>query len=49
MEKTFSIIKPDATLRNITGKINTLIEFELNVFCETSEVRKWLLQRLERN
>ena len=26
MEKTFSIIKPDATLRNITGKINTLIE-----------------------
>ena len=26
MEKTFSIIKPDATKRNITGKINALIE-----------------------
>ncbi len=26
MEKTFSIIKPDATKRNITGKINSLIE-----------------------
>tara|TARA_Y100001970_G_scaffold48479_1_gene61415 strand:- start:3630 stop:4046 length:417 start_codon:yes stop_codon:yes gene_type:complete len=26
MEKTFSIIKPDATKRNITGSINKLIE-----------------------
>ncbi|MEL7303367.1 MAG: nucleoside-diphosphate kinase, partial [Pseudomonadota bacterium] len=25
-ERTFSIIKPDATARNITGKINTMIE-----------------------
>ena len=26
MERTFSIIKPDATKRNITGKINNVIE-----------------------
>jgi nucleoside-diphosphate kinase len=26
VERTFSIIKPDATRRNITGKINALIE-----------------------
>ena len=26
MERTFSIIKPDATKRNITGKINQMIE-----------------------
>ena len=26
MEKTFSIIKPDATKRNLTGAINKLIE-----------------------
>ena len=26
MEKTLSIIKPDATTRNITGKINAMIE-----------------------
>ena len=26
MSRTFSIIKPDATKRNITGKINTIIE-----------------------
>ena len=26
MERTFSIIKPDATKRNITGKINKIIE-----------------------
>ncbi len=26
MERTLSIIKPDATTRNITGKINTMIE-----------------------
>ena len=26
MERTFSIIKPDATKRNITGKINQIIE-----------------------
>ena len=26
LEKTFSIIKPDATRRNITGKINAVIE-----------------------
>lgn len=26
LERTFSIIKPDATARNITGKINTKIE-----------------------
>ena len=26
MDKTFSIIKPDATKRNITGSINNLIE-----------------------
>jgi nucleoside-diphosphate kinase len=25
-ERTFSIIKPDATARNLTGKINTVIE-----------------------
>jgi nucleoside-diphosphate kinase len=25
-ERTFSIIKPDATLRNITGKVNAVIE-----------------------
>src|SRR5471032_859340 len=25
-ERTFSIIKPDATLRNLTGKINAVIE-----------------------
>ncbi|MFZ4380884.1 MAG: nucleoside-diphosphate kinase, partial [Sandarakinorhabdus sp.] len=24
--RTFSIIKPDATARNITGKVNTMIE-----------------------
>ena len=26
MERTLSIIKPDATTRNITGKINSMIE-----------------------
>ena len=26
MERTLSIIKPDATRRSITGKINTMIE-----------------------
>ena len=26
MDKTFSIIKPDATKRNITGSINKVIE-----------------------
>jgi len=26
LERTFSIIKPDATARNITGKINAMIE-----------------------
>ncbi len=26
LERTFSIIKPDATRRNLTGKINTLLE-----------------------
>ena len=26
MDKTFSIIKPDATKRNITGNINKVIE-----------------------
>src|ERR1044071_8793728 len=26
IERTFSIIKPDATKRNLTGKINALIE-----------------------
>ena len=26
IERTFSIIKPDATARNLTGKINTMIE-----------------------
>jgi nucleoside-diphosphate kinase len=26
IERTFSIIKPDATLRNLTGKINGMIE-----------------------
>ncbi len=26
IERTFSIIKPDATRRNLTGKINTVIE-----------------------
>ena len=26
MEHTFSIIKPDATMRNITGAINSIIE-----------------------
>ena len=26
VEKTLSILKPDATSRNITGKINSLIE-----------------------
>lgn len=26
MERTLSIIKPDATLRNITGKVNSIIE-----------------------
>ena len=26
MERTFSIIKPDATKRNITGSINKIIE-----------------------
>lgn len=26
IERTFSILKPDATARNITGKINTVIE-----------------------
>lgn len=26
MERTLSIIKPDATLRNITGRVNTMIE-----------------------
>ena len=26
MERTFSIIKPDATKRNVTGKINQIIE-----------------------
>ncbi len=25
-ERTFSIIKPDATRRNLTGKVNTVIE-----------------------
>ena len=26
IERTFSIIKPDATRRNLTGKINAVIE-----------------------
>ena len=26
IERTFSIIKPDATARNLTGKINGMIE-----------------------
>jgi nucleoside-diphosphate kinase len=26
LQRTFSIIKPDATARNITGKINAMIE-----------------------
>ncbi|SVA45480.1 uncharacterized protein METZ01_LOCUS98334, partial [marine metagenome] len=26
MQRTFSIIKPDATKRNITGSINNIIE-----------------------
>ena len=26
MDQTFSIIKPDATKRNLTGSINSLIE-----------------------
>ncbi|MFA7307761.1 MAG: nucleoside-diphosphate kinase, partial [Hyphomicrobium sp.] len=26
VERTFSIIKPDATRRNLTGKINAVIE-----------------------
>ncbi|MBN8531846.1 MAG: nucleoside-diphosphate kinase, partial [Alphaproteobacteria bacterium] len=26
LERTFSILKPDATARNLTGKINALIE-----------------------
>ena len=26
LERTFSIIKPDATTRNLTGKVNSLIE-----------------------
>ena len=26
MDRTFSIIKPDATKRNLTGSINSLIE-----------------------
>ena len=26
LERTFSIIKPDATKRNLTGEINTMIE-----------------------
>jgi nucleoside-diphosphate kinase len=26
LERTFSIIKPDATRRNLTGKVNTLLE-----------------------
>ena len=26
IERTFSIIKPDATKRNITGKVNAIIE-----------------------
>ena len=26
MERTLSIIKPDAVTRNITGKVNTMIE-----------------------
>ena len=26
MDRTFSIIKPDATKRNITGEINSIIE-----------------------
>ena len=30
LERTFSIIKPDATKRNITGKINKIIEWVKN-------------------
>ena len=26
LERTFSIIKPDATARNLTGKVNAMIE-----------------------
>ncbi len=26
LERTFSIIKPDATRRNLTGKVNALLE-----------------------
>ena len=26
MERTLSIIKPDAVIRNITGKVNAMIE-----------------------
>ena len=30
MERTLSIIKPDATSRNITGKVNAMIEEDYN-------------------
>ena len=34
VEKTLSILKPDATSRNITGKINALIEDHgLDYYC----------------
>src|SRR5580698_8948790 len=38
IERTFSIIKPDATARNLTGAVNALIEQSgLRITCEQAE------------
>ena len=40
IERTFSILKPDATRRNLTGKINTI--FESNGLAIIAQKRIWM-------
>ena len=56
MERTFSIIKPDATKRNITGKINQIIEQNgLRIIAQkrlklsTNQAKKFYLVHSERS
>jgi nucleoside-diphosphate kinase len=43
IERTFSIIKPDATRRNLTGKINTI--FETNGLAIIAQKRIWMSEQ----
>ena len=50
MDKTFSIIKPDATKRNITGGINKIIELLLKrEFCYLIIKQKTFIQFTKKN